>query len=148
MGQFLSINFDKALLNQTNITLDKVKEFERDSGVRGAFLAGAKVFVATGRRLLSTRSLGFHHQRNTRLSDSFTARLKRNKLGALAGFDGRGRHAHFVDRGTMARYTENNQYRGIMPANHFWRDTYRQSEITAGNTVITGLSASINKLSK
>ena len=79
--------------------------------------------------------------------NSFTNRVKRNKLGALAGFDRPGgNHSHLVDRGTKRRYTKSGAYRGIMPGNRFWTDTEKTEEARALQAVYEGTQKAVQRI--
>ena len=99
-----------------------LEDFEKDKAVRSGLRAAMNVFRVKGRSNLRARLL--HHGKQTNhLMNSFTTRVKRNRLGALAGFDRPGgNHAHLVDRGTKKRYTKSGASRGVMPGNNFWED--------------------------
>lgn len=94
-----------------------LEDFEKDKAVKSGLRAASNVFRVKGRSNLRSRLL--HHGKQTNhLMNSFTTKVKRNKLGALAGFDRPGgNHAHLVDRGTKRRYTKDGRNRGIMPTN-------------------------------
>lgn len=85
--------------------VDQLETFEKDKAIKSGLRAAVNVFRVRGRSNLRSRLL--HHGKQTgHLMNSFTTRVKRNKLGALAGFDRPGgNHSHLVDAGTRARTT-------------------------------------------
>lgn len=79
--------------------------------------------------------------------NSFTTRVKRNRLGALAGFDRPGgNHAHLVDRGTKKRYTKSGASRGVMPGNNFWEDARNTEEEKAMQAVHKGIQRAVQRI--
>ena len=79
--------------------------------------------------------------------NSFTTRVKRNKLGALSGFDRPGgNHAHLVDRGTKRRYTKAGTTRGIMPGNSFWDDAKQTEENKAMQAIYQSVQKAIQRI--
>lgn len=87
--------------------VDRLETFEKDKAIKSGLRAAVNVFRVRGRSNLRSRLL--HHGKQTgHLMNSFTTRVKRNKLGALAGFDRPGgNHSHLVD----ARNQGENYYR-------------------------------------
>lgn len=136
-----------ATISITTRGMDKITQAlseagQLDSGreVRGALSDAANLFATAARVTLPARLKGTGQGRLLR---SITARTKRRKPGALAGFKrstsrsrsrraAAGNHAHLVDRGTRMR-----KGRGTMPANHFWTDTIEANEARA-LAILTG----------
>lgn len=128
-----------ATISITTRGMDKITQALQEAGqldsgreVRGALSDAANLFATTARLTLPARLKGTGQGRLLR---SITARTKRRKPGALAGFRrstsrsrraAAGNHAHLVDRGTRMR-----KGRGTMPANHFWTDTVEANEARA-----------------
>lgn len=123
-----------------------LEDFEKDKAIKSGLRAATNVFRVRGRSNLRARLL--HHGRQTnRLMNSFTTRVKRNKLGALAGFDRPGgKHAHLVDRGTKRRYTKSGKDRGIMPGNRFWSDAEQTEESRAMQAVYEGTRKAVQRI--
>ena len=89
------------------------------------------------------------------LVKSFNVRVKKNKLGGLAGFgmvsdtDGNhiiARHAHLVDLGTAERERQNGGSTGKMPALNFWTDTRNDDMDNAVGEVLKGTEQALIKI--
>lgn len=132
-----------SVIDKENIQylIQNLEDFEKDKVIRRGLLSAINVFRIKGRSNLRTRLLR-HGKQTNRLMNSFTNRVKRNKLGALAGFDRPGgNHAHLVDKGSKRRYTKSGEYRGAMPANSFWTD----AKTTEENKAMQRMQESIQK---
>lgn len=123
-----------------------LENFEKDKAIKSGLRSAVNIFRVKGRSNLRTRLL--HHGKQTNhLMNSFTNRVKRNKLGALTGFDRPGgNHSHLVDRGTKRRYTKSGAYRGIMPGNRFWTDTEKTEEARALQAVYEGTQKAVQRI--
>ena len=123
-----------------------LENFEKDKAIKSGLRSAVNIFRVKGRSNLRTRLL--HHGKQTNhLMNSFTNRVKRNKLGALAGFDRPGgNHSHLVDRGTKRRYTKSGAYRGIMPGYRFWTDTEKTEEAKALQAVYEGTQKAVQRI--
>lgn len=125
-----------------------LEDFEKDKAVKSGLRAGMNVFRVKGRSNLRARLL--HHGKQTNhLMNSFTTRIKRNKLGALSGFDRPGgNHAHLVDRGTKKRYTNTGKNRGVMPGNRFWDDAKQTEENKAVQAIYQGVQKAVQRINE
>ena len=88
---------------------------------------------------------------------SMRTRVKKRKLGALAGFsmnysrmaeEGYGSHSWLVDRGTVKRETKKKQNRGIMPASYFWTDTKNQAGSGAIREIENGIITAVERMKR
>ena len=140
--------------------IDGLSNLEKDKAVKEGLRAGAYVFLAGGKRRLRQRMRNKEGVTGNLLR-SFKVRVKRTKLGALAGFgkttdvrkvgfgsdDGKGYHAHLVDKGTVLRRTKkSNAERGVMPANYFWTDTINQDSAKALDEVYKRTSIAVQRI--
>lgn len=126
--------------------LGQLPQILHSAPVRKGLRAGARLLVEVGRSRLRSRNRGYQ---TGQLARSMSAKVKRRKSGALAGFvrgKGGGNHAHLVDRGTKPRYTKRGHYRGVMPANYFWTSTKQSQSKRAAEAVIAGLREAVAKL--
>ena len=123
-----------------------LEDFEKDKAIKSGLRAAVNVFRVKGRSNLRARLL--HHGKQTNhLMNSFTTRVKRNKLGALSGFDRPGgNHAHLVDRGTKRRYTKAGTTRDIMPGNSFWDDAKQSEENKAMQAIYQSVQKAIQRI--
>ena len=123
-----------------------LEDFEKNKAVKSGLRAAANVFRMKGRSNLRARLL--HHGKQTNhLMSSFTTRVKRNKLGALSGFDRpSGNHAHLVDRGTKRRYTKAGMNRGAMPGNRYWDDAKQTEESKAIQAIYQSMQKVVQRI--
>ena len=127
--------------------VNELEDFDKDRAIRFGLKRAVNIFRVKGRSNLRERLLHDGKQTN-HLMNSFTTRVKRNKLGALAGFDRPGgNHAHLVDQGTVRRYSRKG-YRGVMPANRFWEDTKKTEEPKAMRAVYEGVQEAVKRINE
>lgn len=126
--------------------VDQLETFEKDKAIKSGLRSAVNVFRVKGRSNLRSRLL--HHGKQTNhLMNSFTNRVKRNKLGALSGFDRPGgNHSHLVDAGTKRRYTKDGRNRGIMKANKFWSDAVASEEGKAIDVLYKGVERAVQRI--
>lgn len=124
----------------------QLDDFEKDKVIRGGLLAAAGVYKAVGRRLLKAR-MKRPEGVNGNLLKSFHRRVKRRRLGVLAGFNlPEGSHAHLVDQGTTLRQTKTHDT-GMMPALYFWKDA-RQSDARAIERISEAVRKKIQQINE
>lgn len=123
-----------------------LEDFEKDKALKSGLRAAVNVFRRKGRSNLRARLL--HHGKQTNhLMNSFAIRVKRNKLGALSGFDRPGgNHAHLVDRGTKRRYTKAGTNRGVMPGNRYWDDAKQTEESKAIQAIYQSMQKVVQRI--
>ena len=135
-------------IDQENIQylVNSLGDFEKDKAIKSGLRSAVNVFRVKGRANLRSRLLHRGKQTN-HLMNSFTNRVKRNRLGALVGFDRPGgNHSHLVDSGTKVRKTKSGANRGIMPANYFWSDTKVSEESKAMNALYQGVQRAVQRI--
>lgn len=126
--------------------VDQLETFEKDKAIKSGLRSAVNVFRVKGRSNLRSRLLR-HGKQTNHLMKSFTARVKRNKLGALSGFDRPGgNHSHLVDAGTKMRYTKNGRKRGIMKGNKFWSDAAASEEGKAMDALYKGVGRAVQRI--
>lgn len=125
--------------------VDQLEAFEKDKAIKSGLQAAVNVFRVRGRSNLRDR-LKRPGKRTNHLMNSFTTRVKRNKLGALAGFDKWGAHSHLVDLGTRKRPHPITGNSGIMPANRFWSDAKNSEEYKAMDALYRGVERAIQRI--
>lgn len=126
--------------------VNHLEDFEKDKAIRSGLKDAVNVFKVKGRANLRSRLLR-HGKQTNHLMNSFTNRVKRNKLGALSGFDRPGgNHSHLVDMGTKVRRTKKGENRGIMPANHFWNDAKVSEEGKAMDALYLGVQKAVERI--
>lgn len=126
--------------------VNHLEDFEKDKAIRSGLKDAVNAFKVKGRANLRSRLLR-HGKQTNHLMNSFTNRVKRNKLGALSGFDRPGgNHSHLVDMGTKVRRTKKGENRGIMQANHFWNDAKVSEEGKAMNALYLGVLKAVERI--
>lgn len=146
-------------INRVYAAVDDLANIDKDKAVKAGLRAGAMVFLAGGRRRLKARMKNPKGVTGNLLG-SFKCRVKRYKLGALAGFNmseatsirgftdnqGKGYHAHLVDGGTTKRITRKGANRGAGTANRFWSDTVAQDDKKALEKVYQGIEKAVIRI--
>lgn len=126
--------------------VSQLEDFEKDKAIKSGLRKAVNVFKVKGRSNLRSRILR-HGKQTNHLMNSFTNRVKRNKLGALSGFDRPGgNHSHLADSGTKVRSTKKGLNRGIMPGNHFWTDTKISEEGKAKDALYQGVQQAVQRI--
>lgn len=118
--------------------------FDRQKAIKEGMLRAARVFSRRGRSNLRSRLKGTSKKGN--LLHAFGVVYKRQYIMSLAGYTGRGRHAHLVDLGTSRRTTKSRKNRGDMPANYFWSDARRSEERPAMQEILRGIESAIQRI--
>lgn len=125
--------------------VDELRDIDKNRVIKRGLRKGAAVFIRGGRtRLKASKDGG---RVTGRLLRSFTTKVKRRKLGALAGFkmpDGATSWLH--DYGTVERWTKKGYYRGRMPASYFWSETKELDSAAATEAVWDGIRQAMLKL--
>ena len=103
--------------NRVYSAISGLSDIEKDKVIKAGLRAATTIFIRAGKSNLMARLKGDKTTGN--LKKSFRTKVKRTKLGALAGFSQLGMHAHLLDSGTVNRTTKSGRNRGVMPANHF-----------------------------
>ncbi len=123
-----------------------LNELEKDKSIKAGLKKGVQVLVRGGRKRLGTSLLN-KNKGTGNLMRSIAPRVKRRKLGALAGFRRpMGNHSHLLDRGTKDRYTKKGAYRGRMKATLFWAQTHDSDMSKAVTEVVTGIEKAVNRI--
>lgn len=134
------------------IDIAKVKAFVRDlsdidqqKAIRAGLAKGSMIFLKAGISRLKQLPDGGY--KTGALYHSFTSRVKKRKLGALAGFDmPQGSASWLQDRGTVRRTTKKGYNRGINPASYFWKATKEQESSRAVDAVWTGIQTAMERM--
>lgn len=132
-------------LERINQTIYGLRDIEKDRVIREGLRRGTRIFINAGKSNLRSR-LKRKKKGTGNLLKSFRNKVKRNKLGALAGYNRLGMHSHLVDKGTKDRATRRGYKRGRMPANHFWTDAINSNSTTVVNGVYEGINRGITRI--
>ena len=133
--------------------VDDLRQIDQNTAIKAGLRRGANVFIITGRQNLRARN----NEKTGNLMKSMRTRVKRRKLGALAGFsmnysrmkeEGYGSHSWLVDRGTVKRKTKAGYNRGIMPASYFWTDTKNEAGSSAIREIEKGIITAVERMKR
>lgn len=127
-----------------------LEDFEKDREIRKSLLKATAWVNSTGRRNLRRWMATHGHPNGVKgnLLSAFRRRVKKKKLGALAGFDTKkGAHVWLVNDGTVERHNGHRRT-GVMPASHFWDDTKKQTEGKIGNLLIDSIERSMMRITE
>ena len=133
--------------------VDDLRQIDQNTAIKAGLRRGANVFIITGRQNLRARN----NEKTGNLMKSMRTRVKKRKLGALAGFsmnysrmkeEGYGSHSWLVDRGTVKRKTKAGYNRGIMPASYFWTDTKNEAGSSAIREIEKGIITAVERMKR
>ena len=133
--------------------VDDLRQIDQNTAIKAGLRRGANVFIRTGRQNLRARN----NEKTGNLMKSMRTRVKKRKLGALAGFsmnysrmkeEGYGSHSWLVDRGTVKRKTKAGYNRGIMPASYFWTDTKNEAGSSAIREIENGIITAVERMKR
>ena len=133
------------------VLVNDLRQIDQNTAIKAGLRRGANVFIRTGRQNLRARN----NEKTGNLMKSMRTRVKKRKLGALAGFsmnysrmkeEGYGSHSWLVDRGTVKRKTKAGYNRGIMPASYFWTDTKNEAGSAAIREIENGIITAVERM--
>jgi hypothetical protein len=131
-----------------------MNEIDRNKAIKSGLRKGAQLLRKGGIRRLKER-MKKPEGVTGNLLKAFQIKVKKNKIGALAGFgmaldDQGGRikvgHAYIVDEGTKERTRSDNRSTGKGPALHYWTDTKNEDMGAAMEATFTGVEDAMIKI--
>ena len=140
--------------DRINAMLQELNDIDTNKSIKAGLRKGLNILRQGGLKRLKSRMKSPSGVTGN-LVKSFNVRVKKNKLGGLAGFgmvsdtDGNhiiARHAHLVDLGTAERERQNGGSTGKMPALNFWTDTRNDDMDNAIGEVLKGTEQAILKI--
>lgn len=140
--------------DRINAMLQELNDIDTNKSIKAGLRKGLNILRKGGLKRLKSRMKSPSGVTGN-LVKSFNVRVKKNKLGGLAGFgmvsDTYGnhiiaRHAHLVDLGTAERERQNGGPTGKMPALNFWTDTRNDDMDNAVGEVLKGTEQAILKI--
>ena len=140
-------------IERINRLVADLRDIDQNKAIKAGLRRGANTFIRTGRQNLKARN----NEKTGNLMKSMRTRVKKRKLGALAGFsmnysrmaeEGYGSHSWLVDRGTVKRETKKKQNRGIMPASYFWTDTKNEGGTAAIREIENGIITAVERMKR
>ena len=140
--------------DRINAMIQELNDIDTNKSIKAGLRKGLNILRQGGLKRLKSRMKSPSGVTGN-LVKSFNVRIKKNKLGGLAGFgmvsdtDGNhiiARHAHLVDLGTAERERQNGGSTGKMPALNFWTDTRNDDMDNAVGEVLKGTEQAILKI--
>ena len=140
--------------DRINAMIQELNDIDTNKSIKAGLRKGLNILRQGGLKRLKSR-MKSPSGITGNLVKSFNVRVKKNKLGGLAGFgmvsdtDGNhiiARHAHLVDLGTAERERQNGGSTGKMPALNFWTDTRNDDMDNAVGEVLKGTEQAILKI--
>ena len=140
--------------DRINAMLQELNDIDTNKSIKAGLRKGLNILRKGGLKRLKSRMKSPSGVTGN-LVKSFNVRVKKNKLGGLAGFgmvsdtDGNhiiARHAHLVDLGTAERERQNGGSTGKMPSLNFWTDTRNDDMDNAVGEVLKGTEQAILKI--
>lgn len=140
-------------VNRIYRLVSDLRDIDQNKAIKAGLRRGANIFIQTGRANLRARN----NKKTGNLLKSMRVRVKKRKLGALAGFsmnysrmdkEGYGSHSWLVDRGTVKRQTRSGKNRGIMPASYFWTDTKNEAGTPAIREIENGIITAVERMKR
>lgn len=134
------------ILTAFNYLNDLLDKKEVRAGLRDA----SRMLMKQGKQNLKSRLKSGPSGVTGNLLRAFRYRIKRRNVGSLIGFDyskqGKGYHAHLVDKGTAERTTKEGYKRGHITGNKFWTDVNTNDTDRAMNMVARAIQSAIAKI--
>ena len=140
--------------DRINAMLQELNDIDTNKSIKSGLRKGLNILRKGGLKRLKSRMKSPSGVTGN-LVRAFNVRVKKNKLGGLAGFgmvsdtDGNhiiARHAHLVDLGTDERERQNGGSTGKMPALNFWTDTRNDDMDNAVGEVLKGTEQALIKI--
>lgn len=118
--------------------------------IRAGLRDASKMLMERGKSNLRARMKSGSNGVTGNLLRAFIYKIKTKNRGSLIGFDysseGKGSHAHLVDRGTTERNTRRGYSRGKIEGNKFWTDVNNNDTDRAMNMVARAIQSAIAKI--
>lgn len=140
--------------DRINAMLQELNDIDTNKSVKVGLRKGVNLLRRGGIRRLKERMKSPEGVTGNLLK-AFRVKVKKNKLGGLAGFGMavdtqggtiRAMHAFIVDLGTAERERQNGGSTGKMPALHYWTDTRNEDMDNAVGEVLKGTEQAILKI--
>ena len=140
--------------DRINAMLQQLNDIDANKSIKAGIRKGLNILRRGGLKRLKARMKNPSGVTGN-LVKAFNVRVKKNKLGGLAGFgmvsdtDGNhiiARHAHLVDLGTANRERQNGGSTGKMPTLNFGTDTRNEEMDNAIGEVLKGTEVALTKI--
>lgn len=126
-------------INRIYLAISELSDVDQNKIIKRGLRKGSKYLVDRGKANIKNRRTG-------NLYNSLVNKVKKRKLGALAGFSVLGKHAHLIDSGTSDRYTSSGFYRGKITGNYFWTESVSSSNNEALEMLYNSIEDAVNKI--
>lgn len=124
--------------------LDGLKAIDQDKIIKKGINDALHLITVKGIMNLRDRYKGPSH--TGALERSLIVRIKKTKMGGIAGFVDKAWYAYLVDRGSGTRQTKSGANRGAMTGNRFWRDAIESESDAAVDVLMKSISGALVKL--
>ena len=140
--------------DRINAMLQQLNDIDSNKSVKAGIRKGVNLLRRGGIRRLKERMKSPEGVTGNLLK-AFQVKVKKNKLGGLAGFGMavdtqggtiRAMHAFIVDLGTGQRAREKGGSTGKMPALRYWTDTRNEDMDSAVDAVLKGTEQALIKI--
>lgn len=126
-------------IDRIYFAVSELSKVDQNKVIKRGLRKGSKYLVDRGKTNIKNRKTG-------NLYNSLVNKVKRRKLGALAGFNVLGKHAHLIDSGTTDRYTSRGLYRGKITGNYFWTESVSSNNNQALEILYDSIEDAVNKI--
>ena len=127
--------------------VDNLENIDKDKAIRSGLRLGANLLKNGGKKRLKQR---MNNPKGVKgeLLNTFTIRVWKRRLGAMAGFRGDASgEAHLVDLGTADRFQiKTGRHTGAARATKFWTDTRTEDMSTANGMVMRGIERYVERV--
>lgn len=124
--------------------LDGLRTVDQDKIIRKGVNDALHLITVKGILNLRDRYKGYQ---TGNLEKSLIVRIKRTKIGGLAGFVDKAWYAYLVDRGSgKDRTLKSGANRGTMPGNRFWRDAIESEGDAAQEVLMRSVTKALLKI--
>lgn len=128
-------------INRIHFAISELSDIDKNKTVKKGLGQASKYLVNKGKSNLKNIKSG-------NLYNSLISKVKRKRLGALAGFGSLGKHAHLIDSGTDKRYTARGFYRGQIAGNNFWTNTVNTNYNQSLELLYDSIENAVNKITE
>lgn len=124
--------------------INDLNDIEKNKTIKYGLRRASNIFVQAGKvSIISNQNVD-----SGKMLSSLITKVKKEKLGALAGFTVSGNQSHLIDKGTVERVTKSGKKTGKITGNNFWQDAVNANENTAIDTIYTSIQKAIENLMK
>ncbi len=144
----MSIEVDIQTRQAVEYLVRELPRVGQDKAIKEGLREGAKIFESLGRANFALRVTS----RTGETIRSFATRISnwrgsRSEPYSVAGLRWpEGHKAHWLDLGTVPRYTKRGLYRGFLNPTKFFQDARKEGERPAMNAIVDGVQKAIDRI--